>query len=441
MTTVKWKFSVEDKPHEVVMKQKGFTSYEIWLDGQMLRKWRILDNSFNERHFDINGHPVELVIVAGKWTPKYYILVDDQPVYAKPRDKKALDDVVQAISDSRQLWIDLGKQYGLEYHQAKVNQVAFQNRLIGFINGFLVVLRPGFRQVNDTPVGGAYLFIRHDFLEPERIKEIKHDSSLRAKMKEMKILPDWIQIGNNMTVLFTRFISRKETDEEWVTRAMDLFSFFSTYIRPPFLEKCEGPLCKLRVGPTLQLAFVNENPLILCQDCIDRFGDVGKANEQEYKNSPSDFSKGLLAGGGVTLLGTLIWAIIAMYIDKSVIFVMLAAVWLYTMIMKAMGRVQTKKTRLSLLAGGVLAILGIMLGLYIGSAGSSLREQGLTLSFANFLIALKPLLNDPGLLFGSLFFIILVVGLAYYLGASNIKDYQKSLFQPEVEVISSFKLH
>ncbi|MFZ5881370.1 MAG: hypothetical protein ACOY0R_18540, partial [Chloroflexota bacterium] len=235
--------------------------------------------------------------------------------------------------------------------------------------------------------------------------------------------------------LFFNSSFTKENLEDTFNRLLKFLSVFSKNVKPLSVESCEGPVCKSRVGPTLHLTVVNGNPLLLCQDCIDSIDDVGKIMEEEYKNLPINFSKGLLAGTGIAFLGMLVWAIIVAYINPLYIFNIIAAASLIFLIIKIMDYSQTKRTVYGFLVGGILSIVGIMIGTYLGIFWGAFTEHEMELFFA------KTPANNPVFFFFSLFLTALGVIPGIYGGISGIKDYQHTLSHPVTEVIPSFKLH
>ena len=436
MTTTKWIFSVEDKPHEVVLKRGPFAIREIWLDGQLLKKWRPNIETQPLHYFDIDGCPIEVGMIQNSSNLEYYLLAGNQIIEIANKRWNKIGKTTLELFYEIQTLKEVGKVYGLEHHPVQPPSRPFflQAHLIGFLDGYLMVVQPGMLDTLNGPIKGVFFIIRYEDINLEKIEEIRDSKEIKAVMKELRIYQKRLSIGPKMVGLFFNSSFTKENLEDIFNRLLKFLSIFSKKVKPLSMESCEGPICKSRVGPALHLTLVNGNPLLLCQDCSDSVDDVGKIGEEEYKNLPINFSKGLLAGTGVALLGMLVWAIVVAYTNPLNIFNALVAVFLYFLIFKTMDYVQAKRTAYSLLVGGILTILGIMAGIYLGIFGSAFKEQEMESFFS------KIPVNNPSFFFISLFLTALGVIPYFFIGVSGIKNYLKTLSHPTVEVISSFDL-
>ncbi len=201
MTTIKWNFSVEDKPHEVVLKFGLIPGRQIWLDGILIDKGRRLFETGSEYPFAIDSHNAELGIVSTATGYEYYLRIDEQFVFPSNGKNQKIGKSTEAKVKVKQAWLDLGKRFGLEYLPVLSRPFMLQHRLVGYVENFLITIGVGSKQVGDNSVPVIYLLFRHSSLDEEKIKEIKNNKEILETLKTANIRADWFECGCNSAAL------------------------------------------------------------------------------------------------------------------------------------------------------------------------------------------------------------------------------------------------
>lgn len=437
MTTTKWTFSIEDKPHEVIFKRNFGPNHEIWLDGQMIEKWREFLDKESIHNFDIDGHPATLGIILGTYNPEYFLLVDEKLVEADDKNKKLFGKAAIQFLETRKKWIDLGKAKGLEYRPASnTKKLAYTHRIIGRIDDFLAIIQAGEKQFRDAKLSGFFFSLKYASIDPERIEKIKNDQTISEICKDWQMGLD--QINPTGLVLFMKPVPNEDTEEDVYEAFSDFIKAVSTYIRPAMEERCEGPGCGSSIGQDLQVVLVNGMPMILCQEYEKHIADMGTEAELEYHETPSNLLKGTFYGIGGMLLGSLPWVIIPVIFNMvySVLAIFpLAATQL------AMNYAKTKRNFVSLLIASMLAMVGSILGTYLSLVTYWLRNHSWIFDLEQLRELTQRIFEDSRIMNDAINFSWLILGLLFILATYYRHKELKRLFHPEMEVISSFKPH
>jgi hypothetical protein len=431
-----WNFEVEGRTHEVLLKFGLIAGRQIWLDNALINKGRNLFEMGSEYHFEVDGRLAELGIVSTPAGYEYYLRVDDEFVFPKNDSKKRIGKSTARKFAQRQVWLDIAKKYGLEYHPFSLKPNIYQHRLIGRIQNHLIVLAPGFKRVGESSVPGCYLLVRHLPLDAEKIKDIKKDEEIRKSLKDNKAFPDWLDIRPEFTSIFTSGRLKKVSETELTERLLSMFQVLSKSIRPTPSDKCEGVDCKSPYFKDLKLTLINGVPQVMCQECIDQLDNLGKRAEEEYKKQPSNLGKGTLYGLAAAILGAIVWALVIIFLDTiSAVF----AILIFFLVIKAMDFARTKRSFFSLLIASLFALAGSILGTYFGLVGYLAKEGKFGFTLNEFIKLAKAMLEKPELLSETIFFAL--IGLVPYLfitwnaNRKNLTQY----FKPKIEVIPGFQ--
>lgn len=438
MTTIKWKFSVEDKPHEVVLKFGLIPGRQIWLDRILINKGRRLFETGSEYPFAIDSHNAELGIVSTTAGYEYYLRVDDQFVFPNNSKNQKIGKRTEAKFKVKQAWLDFGKRFGLEYLPVSSRPFMLQHRLVGYVENFLITIGVGSKQVGDNSVPVIYLLLRHSSLDEEKIKGIKNDREILESLKKENIRADWLEVHSSFTILSVSPGLKKIGDFVLAERLLSVMPIFSKYLKPSMADKCEGVECKSPYYSDLKLIFLNGIPEAMCQDCIENVDHVGQKAQEEYKNLPNNLAKGVLYGLAAALLGAIGWALVIIFLDRiGAIF----AVLIFFLVVKAMDYAKTKRTIISLLLAGLFSMMGSILGSYLGIIGILIKDKGEVLSLDLLTWLARRMIEDPKLINETILFSL--IGLVPYLFMTwnATRHGLKQLFKPEAEVIPSFKLH
>ncbi|MFZ5856876.1 MAG: hypothetical protein ACOYZ6_08600 [Chloroflexota bacterium] len=432
-----WIFDIDGKPHEVLLKFGLIAGRQIWLDGSLINKGRNLFEMGSEYHFVVDRRPAELGIVSTPAGYEYYLRVDNNFVFSKNNKKQKIGKYTSRKFAQRQVWLDIGSKYGLEYQPFSIKPFVYQHRLIGFLENFLVVIAPGFSGVGDSSVPGCYLVIRHSILDADKIKELKNSEDVKKVLKDTKTRPDWFEIQPGVTNIFAAGLLKKFSEIELAERLVSVFHVLSKGIRPTVVDKCEGVECKTPYFTDLQLTLVNGIPQVMCQECIDGINDIGKKVEEEYKKQPNNLMKGVLYGLAAAFLGAIGWALVMVFLDTiGAAFALL----IFFLVIKAMDYAKTKRTFISLFTAGLLSLAGSIAGSYLGLVGYLIKEGNFAPTFSEFIRLAKAMLEKPKLLNETILFSL--IGLVPYLFItwSANRKHLKQFFKPKIEVIPTFPL-
>lgn len=185
MTTIKWKFSVEDKPHEVIFKRNFVPNTEIWLDGQMVEKWREFLDKESMHKFDIDGHPAVLGIALSMSALEYFLLIDGKLVEADGKGKKPFGKAASQFVETRQRWLDMAKTKGLEYvPTSNPSRLSYTHRLIGHIHDFLAIIHAG---KSKSGMENCLVSFSPSNTHPLTKRESKRSKTTQPSLKSVKI--------------------------------------------------------------------------------------------------------------------------------------------------------------------------------------------------------------------------------------------------------------
>ena len=438
MTTTKWTFSVEDEPHEVILKFGLIPGRQIWLDGILINKGRRLLETGSEYHFAIDSHQAELGIVSTSTGYEYYLRIDGQFVFPDNDKRKEIGKRTEAKFKIRQAWLDLGEKFGLEYLPVSSRPFMLQHRLVGYIENFLMTLGVGSKQIGDNSVPVIYLLFRHLSLDDEKIKEIKNNKEILESLKKADIRADWFEVHTHFTILSISPGLKKIGDFVMAERLLSVIPIFSKYLKPSMTDRCERTECKSPYYSDLKLIFFNGIPGAMCQDCFDNVDSIGQKAQEEYKNLPNNLAKGVLYGLAAALLGAIVWALVFIFMDRiGAIF----AVLIFFLVVKAMDYAKTKRTIVSLLLAGLLSMMGSILGSYIGLLGYLVKEKGEVLNLDLLTWLARRMIEEPKLINETILFSLIGLVPYLFLTWNATRRGLKQIFKPDAEVISSFKLH
>lgn len=163
---------------------------------------------------------------------------------------------------------------------------------------------------------------------------------------------------------------------------------------------------------------------------------MGKEARQAYRDAPSGLLKGALAGLGVALLGSIVWAAIALLFE---IVAAVIGVIVFVGIVKTMDKVGTKRTFKSILVAAGLAVFGTFIGSYLAVLWLVLRDtsSSVSLDTVSWLLrtAWEVLSADPSLLSTSIVICLLGVVPYLYVLWREQENYLARMFAPAVEVV------
>ncbi len=433
-----WNFDVNGKSHDVLLRFGLIFGRQIWLDDTLINKGRNLFEKGSEYHFTVDNRPAELGIVSTPAGYEYYLRVNDEFVFSKNDKRKKIGKATARKFEQRQGRIEAGRKFGLKYFPLPAKQFAFQHRLIGYIENFLVLIAPGVRNSGGNSIPGHYILIRHSPIDVDRMKELKNNDEIKKALKNIRGRPDLFEVQPGFTTFFATSGLKKVSEFEVIERLLSIVPVISTNLKFTMADKCEGIECKLPYHKDLSLTIINGVPLAMCQECIDRIGEVGKKTEEKYKKQPSHLVRGTLYVLAAAFLGAIVWALVIVFLDLiSAVF----AVLIFLLVVKAMDHAKTKRTFVSLIIAGMLSLAGSIAGSYFGLAGYLFKEGKLELTINEFIKLAGYFLDNPKLLNGTIFFSLIGLVPYLFLGWSANRRYLKQFFKPEIEVIKNFEFN
>jgi hypothetical protein len=437
MAQRKWVFDLEGKQHEILLKHGPISGREIWLDGQLIEKGRVRPDIGSEHFFSIDGCSAELGIVTGTFRFEYYLRINGQFVFSKDDTHRRIGKFTTKKLEDRQKWIELANKHGLNYLPLPLKPFIFRNRLIGYMDNFLLLIVPTMKSFGENSTPGFVMGIRHSPIEQERAKEIKNDEEIKQFFKRTKTAPDWLEINQEITALFVAPGLKKVNDFELVERLISFFHIISKKLKPTQAGKCEGIECKSPYYKDLMLTLLNGVPLAMCQDCIDDIDRIGKRTEEEYKKRPSNLLKGTIYGSAAAVLSALICALVFIFLDQIGT---ILALLIFFPVIKAMDYAKTKRTFISLLIASLLSMIGSIAGTFLGIAGYLFREGKFDPSLSEFIRLAKLIMDDPKTTNQLIVAFLLILVPFLFTTWSNTRSGLKSYFKPEVEIIRNFEL-
>lgn len=438
MTESKWVFDINNKKHEIILKFGFLSGRQILLDGNLVNSGRNPFERGSEFQISVDDKKVDLGIVSTAIGYEYYLCIDNEIVFPVDAKSNKISKAISKIFEERRKWEELGVEYGIEYYPLSNAPLAFRHRLIGYFQGFLVVIGIGSRKVGEYTTPGLYIQIRHALLDDEKTKEIKGSENIKRILKEMRIPADWLEIRTEFSSLFIALGAKKKSEIELVEELFSFFYIFSPYLKPVFSRKCEGVECRSPLYQDLTLTLINGVPFSMCDECIGRIDEIARKAEEEYRNRPPNLLKGILYGVVATFLGAIIWALIFIFLDSiGAVF----AVFTFFIVVKAMDYAQTKRTFISLVIASVLSFVGSIAGTYIGVVGYLLKEGQIELTLSELFELAKFLFEEPELLNQTIMFSLIGLVPYFFITWNENRKNLKSFFKPDVELVKGFELN
>ncbi len=436
MTTIKWNFSVKDKPHEVKLLG-SIPKPEIWLDDQVIGNWREFPYKELLHDFNIDGHPATLGIILGPYNPEYFLLVDEKLMEADGKNKKLFGKTASQFVETRQRWLDVAKAKGLEpIPISNPSRLSYTHRLIGHIHDFLAIIHAGKKPIKNGELSGFFFSFKYAPIDQEIIEKIKNDPTISEICIDWQM--DLEQISPTGLVLFMVPVPNEDTEEDIFEAFLDFIKAVSIHVRPATEERCEGPSCSSPIGQDLRIVLVNGMPKILCQDYAKHVADMGMKAESEYHETPNNLLKGSLYGIIGMLAGILPLLIFPIFFERVypaiAIIPSAGIIW-------AMRLAKSKQNLASLLIASLLSMIGSVIGSSLGLILLWIKQNNWAFDYDFLLKLIQRIIENPKFIKDTIN--ISLVILAVYVSSIwiGIHQEQKHTFHPEIEVIPSFKLH
>jgi hypothetical protein len=431
-----WEVDVQGIHHTVNLKH-GYWSgrREIFLDGQPLVKDRHLIDKGSQHPFSIDGRSCELGITTNGITYDYYLLLDGQPVDAVGRKPGNPSKAARTAVSELEYWRRLAEVSALSYHPVAGEQGFWRHRLIGYVRGYLVVVK--FGVIPNTIVPAIWVGVRYAPLsDPGLVKpQVKAELIEKRLTNKKHFIRNYVYVEREIASVLLPYQPKKQTPEDLSSKIYALMDTLSKHTRPLTTGRCEGITCKLRVGPDLHLVIINAYPTFLCAACIDNIHPVGDQSQAEYQNAPPGLGRGILAGVIAAIAGGILWAVVAVFLDR--IFAALAVVILVAVV-RSMSKVGAKPTRWSILLAGLIGLAGVVFGVYLSFVLLVIKNLPGRLPLEILQTAWRWTWEEKRVFYLSIFYGLLGIVPYSWLWWSKTKKQLALVFKPEVEILSEF---
>ena len=337
-----------------------------------------------------------------------------------------------AFEIEKSYWEQLSSILGIDYLPHPDAKGSWQHRLIGYIKGFLVVVKYSQLPQVNFPVYGV--LVRFSPLaDPKRIEQALLENPEITEIRgKLKAYPSAFEIQENYAWIAIRYNYKKDSASEIAEKIFKFINLLSTNVCRLPTEICESKDCKSRPNYQTSLVFVNEFPQFLCNTCIAEIPKKGEKAQEEFQNAPTSLLQGIAGGLVTVLIGGIIWALVAVFLKR--ITAILAAL-MFAGVINVMDKVGTKRTIWSVLSAAFLSVGGVIFGSYLTIIFYNIKEYSAEVSMGLFVRAWQHLWSNPGVLFLPLFFYALGVLPYLWIVWSNTGRYLSMAFNPKVEII------
>jgi len=430
MTKLTWEVNINQEPHTIQLDHGYFTGKrKIQIDGQEIVNERKFVDYGSQHQFSIDGSSFDLVITTNGLTYEYYLLQDGIPITAQEKRGRKNKPELSYIAEL-EYWKKLAEISGLSYVPFPNVSGWARHRLLGHIHGYLTVVR--YMYTNNGGIGISVL-VRFASLSNPNQAQIQAKSELKKSIVSSNAYVDRsLDIQTNFGFIMLPYNFKKDTPEGLFSKIELFVKVISNYAHPLSSDRCEGAECRFRFGDKLRLAFTNGFPEFLCEDCAERIPQVLHKRIEEHKLKPNKLMEGIIAGLIVMVSGGIIWGLVAVFLDR--IMAVLAA-GMFILILKAMDKVGTKRTRTSLFAASILGMLGVTLGTYLSLVFFIIKTYPDHVSIEMLYVAWQSMWDDKSMLYTSFIFGLLGILPYLWLVRSSQKRQQSLMNNPVVEMI------
>jgi len=405
MTQRHWQIELDQQVYNIRLEHSPWIGKRrIWLNEQLVHEGRRFFERGSYYHLPISGHVCDVEIIPGMFNFGYVLFVDGEAVLAIEYQRKQIRGALKARLDEYVYWQELARLMGLRLVQDAAATGIWRYNLIGARHGFLISIRYGQTQEPVQPV--FLVIIRHTAMTEAVWKQFKQQlehalSPLSRQEKRMN--KQWTATELSTWIPFP-YLPGKQTTTEVAARLNQLFDALSDLATPSTLDTCDGLNCTHKTGVPLQLVVVEAVPFLLCSLCLNGLAESFERVEREYESQPTNTSQLILPGLGIAFLGGLLWAAVALALDRLIvltgpaIFIALAglAYWL---------RVRFSGWVVILMT--LLTVLSVVWGVYVMGTVVAIQRWPDTLMLQDvprlFKIVTQALMGDPRILNVALF--------------------------------------
>lgn len=429
MPTITWELKNTREPHTIHLNHHTYTGLrEISVDGVRIeRKRSVIDHG--SRHFiQIEGEEYELVISTNGVTFAYFLVEDQQPIPSIEdlyRGKNAAKLLKSRYLKDIPFWQDLSRQLHLPYLPKRDDLWAYRHRLLGFIDGYLVLFQKNF--VPETWL----VVVRHQQMLPDGAgAKIHSDTRIQELLGRSKKSKEMFYHAPDLTLIRLPII-KKETPEMLAQRVRTFLAVVSEQARPLPEGMCENQQCTRRFTTDRKLVLVNGMPRLFCPECTAAVPEWGQRTQADYQKAPDNLLSGIIVGSGVALVCALLWAVLGIWAARVTLAVPIIT---FSWTVRQMDKVGTKRTLRSLTVALILAMISVVLG-HLATVFLIQMRIGYPISVATLIRSITLLIDDPGLPIVALIFTVFLSGLEFWNVWRATKDQLSDVFSPAMDVL------
>lgn len=381
MTTTIWTVTVDGQEHKVELVHRWVTGIRrVRVDGEVVhrkREWFASGDIL--RIMPILENRAQVWLVTHATTYSYYLFADGAFVPNDKQRAKGIDAekllAGKTLGDMR-FWLELGDQLGLQYMPMADAVWRYRHRLIGRIDGAPVAIYVSGEDSLKAVRIKLYLTVsvRHAEAVPEDVgKSIIDDLRLPALLPGTTIKQSDLRFSSIKAQMLIPYTWKKQDAADVAQGVRNFVKLVAdhTPALPP--DVCEE--CGRKTTPRLALPNYG-TPMLICQQCLDKMPQKAAEARRAYEASPGKLGRGILAGLGVSLLLAPVFAAVIVILERVGAIMGMAA---FYAILKAMDRIGTKRTLLSMSVAGLLSAPAIFLSVCLAIVWG-VWQEGMALS-------------------------------------------------------------
>ncbi len=438
MTTRNWKFQVNGLGHVLEVRHGYWLgTQDVRLDGRVIRRERHFYDPGWAQALDFPGHQAEVRAITNGFTYTYILVLDGLP-YPAEEDLNHPSELLKAALAEQREWASLGEALGLKYLPILGARGLWRHRLVGWWRGYPALIRSAISEkTRRSQVYGVLRYAAPLDLASFKQRVDAEPAFARSRDRSAKVLPTYAP--GRVEILWPH-LSPKLPAAKLAQLIMGDFAAIARHAGTLAPEVCDTVNCPGHGQQPAQLVLFNHFPLRLCPTCQASLASVGQHNRVAYRESPARLIRGLLVGLAVAGIGAIVFAAVTLA-SKTIAAVFAAAI--FTFVVKAMSKVGTKTSGLSLLLAAAISMLGVALAAYLVVIWLALRAApgpldpdrlAFVLQMAWRAMLANPELPVQMLLFG-------LIGVGAYLASTwiGLRAELDSQFRPVIEIIGSLE--
>lgn len=417
MTQRHWQITLDQQDFHIRLKHSPWSGQrKIWLNEHLVHEGRRFLESGSYYLLPISGHVCNVAIIPGMFSFGYVLFVDGEAVVAIEDRQKPIGGVLKAHLDEYAYWQELARLTKLRLVEDAAATGVWRYRLLGEHHGFLISIRYGQTQQPVRPI--FLLVIRHTTMtetEWKQFKERAEQTLHPLSRQEKRLKSHWTTTEISAWIPFP-YQPQKQAAAEVATRLNQLLDSLPQLATPSALNECDGLSCSRKTGIPLQLVVVQAVPFLLCSPCLDGLSESLARVEREFESQPTNAGALVLPGLGVAFLGGLLWAVVALWLDRLLI---LTGPAIFMALLGLLGKLRVRFSGWVVILLIGLTALSIVWGVYAMGIAAAIQRWPGTLS-----------LQDGPLLFKAVAQILLenqrILHLALFLGLIGVVPYALS---------------